>query len=147
MDHPQHSTGQAWSMIFYRVVIGLIIFQLAMAGFLASQGAFVRSAMVAPLIVGNILWMYRWDADWGKLNSFIALHAIREPTDVDVNQSIPDQEGQVIRGDGRSGHETLDERREHGGLFVNPSLVSPLEEVWVGRRRTMIRRATDERMM
>ncbi|KAI5848719.1 hypothetical protein DFP73DRAFT_474108 [Morchella snyderi] len=154
MDHPQHSTGQAWSMIFYRVVMGLIIFQLAMAGFLASQGAFVRSAMVAPLIVGNVLWMYRWEADWGKLNSFIALHAIREPVEVDVNQSIPDEEGQVLRGDGTTGsgygraaYETLDERREHGGLFVNPSLVSPLEDVWVGRRRTMIRRATDERMM
>lgn len=128
MDHPQHSTGQAWSMIFYRVVIGLIIFQLAMAGFLASQQAFVRSALVAPLIAGNVWWMYRWEGDWGPLNRYIALRAIREPERTDVEVEA-----------------TVDERRERGGVFVNPSLVRPLEGVWVGRRPRGVVRSTGER--
>lgn len=112
MDHPQHSTGQAWSMIFYRVVVGLIIFQLAMAGFLASQQAFVRSSLVIPLIVAELVSMYRWEENWGRLSRFIALRAVKEPE--------------------RGGwEETHDERRERGLVFINPSLVSPLEKPWV----------------
>lgn len=112
MDHPQHSTGQAWSMIFYRVVVGLIIFQLAMAGFLASQQAFVRSLLVVPLIVAGLVSMYRWEENWGRLSRFIALRAVKEPERVRVE-------------------ETHDERRERGLVFINPSLVSPLEKPWV----------------
>lgn len=112
MDHPQHSTGQAWSMIFYRVVVGLIIFQLAMAGFLASQQAFVRSLLVVPLIVAGLVSMYRWEENWGRLSRFIALRAVKEPA--------------RFRGE-----ETHDERRERGLVFINPSLVAPLEKPWV----------------
>lgn len=114
MDHPQHSTGQAWSMIFYRVVVGLIIFQLAMAGFLASQQAFVRSSLVVPLIIAGLVSMYRWEENWGRLSRFIALRAVKEPERV---------------ADSECG--TMDERRERGQAFVNPNLVTPLEKPWI----------------
>ena len=32
MDHPQHATGGAWPMICYRIIIGMGVFQLVMAG-------------------------------------------------------------------------------------------------------------------
>lgn len=119
MDHPQHSTGQAWSMIFYRVVVGLIIFQLAMAGFLASQQAFVRSSLVVPLIVAGLVSMYRWEENWGRLSRFIALRAVKEP----------------VRVGDEAGEGTPDERRERGLAFINPNLVTPLEKPWIVRSR------------
>lgn len=46
MDHRQHSTGQAWLIICNCVVVGLIFFEIAMAGLLALRTAFYRSILI-----------------------------------------------------------------------------------------------------
>lgn len=99
--------------------MGLIIFQLAMAGFLASQQAFVRSSLVVPLIVAGLVSMYRWEENWGRLSRFIALRAVKEP----------------VRVGDEAGEGTPDERRERGLAFINPNLVTPLEKPWIVRSR------------
>ena len=49
MDQPQHATGGAWRMICYRVMLGLIVSQITMSGYLALKKAFVVAALVDTL--------------------------------------------------------------------------------------------------
>jgi calcium permeable stress-gated cation channel len=109
MDNPQHSTGQAWSMIFYRVVLGLIVFQLAMAGFLAINGAVKRSLLITPLLLGSVWLAWLFSRLYVPLNRFIALKVVQEPE----------------RGEGAVRGETIEEAREKGDRFINPNLVMP----------------------
>src|SRR5947207_3727587 len=67
MDHPQHSTGRAWPMICYRIIIGLLFFQLAMAGVLALKTAFKRSALIIPLIIATLWFSYFYGQIFGPL--------------------------------------------------------------------------------
>ncbi|KAG0138431.1 hypothetical protein HOY82DRAFT_496220 [Tuber indicum] len=115
MDHPQHSTGQAWSMIFYRVILGLFIFQLAMAGFLAINHAFTRSLLIVPLLFVGIWLAWMFSRIYVPLNKFIALKVVREPEFVNGG-AVPE--------------DTVEER-EKGERFINPNLVTPLEDPWV----------------
>ncbi|PHH60885.1 hypothetical protein CDD81_1090 [Ophiocordyceps australis] len=50
MDQPQHATGGAWRIICYRIMIGLLVFEVVMVGQIASLAAFVQSVTVLPLI-------------------------------------------------------------------------------------------------
>jgi hypothetical protein len=50
MDHPQHATGGAWSMICYRIMLGMGVFQVVMAGLIALEKAFYPAALVLPLL-------------------------------------------------------------------------------------------------
>lgn len=109
MDH-QHSTGQAWSMIFYRVILGLFIFQLAMAGFLAINHAFTRSLLIVPLLFVSIWLAWMFSKVYVPLNKFIALKAVREP--------------ELANGSTVS-EDTVDGEREKDERFINPNLVIP----------------------
>ncbi|PUU80646.1 hypothetical protein B9Z19DRAFT_1191699 [Tuber borchii] len=115
MDH-QHSTGQAWSMIFYRVILGIFIFQLSMAGFLAINHAFTRSLLIVPLLFVSIWLAWMFSRVYVPLNKFIALKAVREPELAN---------GSTVSEDMVEGEREKDER------FINPNLVIPLEDAWV----------------
>ena len=104
MDHPRYSTGKAWPMIVYRVILGLIVFQLTMAGWLAMSQAFTRAGLVTPLL-GFTFWsLWHYNRQYLPANNQIALKSIRPH-----------------RNDLAGIDQTLDE----GQTFVNPSLVSP----------------------
>ncbi|KAI5795120.1 hypothetical protein EDC01DRAFT_654152 [Geopyxis carbonaria] len=119
MDHPRHSTGGAWPMIVYRVILGLLVFQLTMAGWLSLAGAYTRAALITPLIAFTGWSVWHYNKHYKPSNYFIALKSVRH-TQPDSVQS-PDTA------------QTIDEEREEGLEFVNPSLSSPLENVWVTR--------------
>jgi hypothetical protein len=125
MDHPQHSTGKAWPMICYRVLIGLGIFQLAMAGVIALKQAFKRSVVIIPLLLFTIWFSYFYARTYEPLVKFIALRSIRREGNPDIN--IADEEIGIERPPGHMIREraTLDENRERGQKFVNPSLTVP----------------------
>jgi hypothetical protein len=110
MDHPQHSTGQAWSIIVYRVLLGLVVFQLAMAGELAIKKALIRSLILIPLILATIWFGYFYRRSYAPLTRFIALRSI-------------EREGRLPSG--QSPTDTVDEQREKHMRYVNPNLVSP----------------------
>jgi hypothetical protein len=136
MDQPQHATGGAWRIVCYRVVLGLVVFQLTMSGYLALRKAFTVALLVAPLFVAT-LW-YGWDfrKRVEPLTRFISLRSIRRaagpPEGGDrESESAVSEEGGVAgpeerrrRGVFRRGS-TVDEDREKGLRFVNPSLVMP----------------------
>ncbi|KAK9369017.1 hypothetical protein V1509DRAFT_620847 [Lipomyces kononenkoae] len=110
MSHQQHSTGKSWPMIFFRVCIGLLLFQLTMAGSLGLQGAYYLSSLIAPLPVITIILMYNFYDNYLKLSYFIALRSIRH--------------SQLRRLSSR----TLDEERELNHVYINPNLICALEE-------------------
>ncbi|KAK9467666.1 hypothetical protein V1512DRAFT_275630 [Lipomyces arxii] len=113
MPHPQHSTGQSWPMVFFRVCIGLLIFQLTTAGSLALQKAYVLSSLLTPLPIATLVLMWNFYNHYLPLSYFIALRSIKQSTHH------------------RQGSRTLDEERERNQVYVNPNLVCPLEEPWI----------------
>ncbi|ANB11635.1 Csc1p [Sugiyamaella lignohabitans] len=76
MVHPQHSTGQAWPLIFRRVCVGIVLFHLAMAGILALQKAYFLATMLAPLPIMTFGYWYNFEKSTAPLLHFIALRAI-----------------------------------------------------------------------
>ncbi|KAK9238332.1 hypothetical protein V1525DRAFT_401263 [Lipomyces kononenkoae] len=116
MSHQQHSTGKSWPMIFFRVCIGLLLFQLTMAGSLGLQGAYYLSSLLAPLPIITVVLMYNFYDNYLKLSYFIALRSIKH--------------SQLRRLSSR----TLDEERELNHVYINPNLICPLEEPCVMNR-------------
>jgi hypothetical protein len=127
MDQPQHATGGAWRMICYRIMLGLVVFQLSMSGYLALRKAFALALLIVPLFVAT-LW-YGWDfrKRVEPLTRFISLRSIARAgeraesaiLDDDLGVEGPGERGVLRRGS------TVDEDREKGLRFVNPSLVVP----------------------
>lgn len=154
MDQPQHATGGAWRIISYRMVLGLIVFQITMAGYLSLQLAFFASLLVVPLLMGTVWYSYYWKRQFEPLTNYIALRSIRHRhpgrrRTADGNSSSGtsspgDEEGSVVHdevfgGPGRHPPQdllrrrksTVDEDKEKGLRFINPSLVVPLEQPWI----------------
>ncbi|KFH48720.1 Calcium permeable stress-gated cation channel-like protein [Hapsidospora chrysogenum ATCC 11550] len=135
MDQPQHATGGAWRIICYRIIVGLLVFEVVMVGQIASAPAWVQSAFILPLIPFTIWYSYYFGQRFDPLTRYIALRAIRSDEDeVDagaVENAFADEDGPrpsqgILRRDS-----TLDEFKERGMRFVNPSLVVPLVQPWV----------------
>lgn len=124
MDHPQHATGAAWTMISYRIMLGLGIFQLAMAGVIALKQAFTAALLVVPLIMFTMWFSYFYARTYEPLTKYIALRSIRRDDDQEVN--LADEYLGIHRPPGRiRRRSTIDEDRERGQKFINPSLIVP----------------------
>lgn len=131
MDHRQHSTGRAWIMICKRMVVGLLVFQLTVAGQLALKKAVNRSAAMAPLIVGTAWFSYAYSRNYDPLMKFIALRSIERKapiTEEDDGEVDPDGWGETARlryeAEAHNGP-VVDESEQSGTRFINPSLVAP----------------------
>lgn len=143
MDHPQHATGGAWPMTCYRIMIGMGVFQLVMAGIIALQNAFYPAALVVPLLMFTVWYSYYFARTYEPLMKFIALRSIRRDSNASIN--IADERTDVYRPPGyiRRASTTVDEDREEGMRFVNPSLVVPLEKIWVTGRSDSVSTGLD----
>lgn len=78
-DHLPHSTGKVWPLIYRRVIAGLLLFQLTMAGTLAGfEGGWVLSSWLfaVPIITLSTLWDF--EKNYMPLAQYIALSSIRE---------------------------------------------------------------------
>ncbi|CAL8579818.1 hypothetical protein XPA_005549 [Xanthoria parietina] len=130
MDHRQQSTGQAWLIICNCVVLGLLFFEIAMAGLLALRTAFYRSILIIPLLAGTIWFNVFFRRTFDPLMKFIALRSLHSEPPF----------GNVPPGESRYELETdhgraVDEDDETGLRYINPSLIIPLEEVWLAKSR------------
>ncbi|KAM0432944.1 hypothetical protein ACHAPT_004649 [Fusarium lateritium] len=129
MDQPQHATGGAWRIICQRVIIGLLVFEVVMVGQIATQKAFIQSVCILPLVPFSIWYSYYIKQRYEPLTIYIALRAIRADEDPDDSAAMDDafevenrpRPSQTILRRGS----TLDEFKERGLVFVNPSLVAP----------------------
>lgn len=129
MDQPQHATGGAWRIICYRIIIGIVVFEVVMIGQIASLSAFVQSVFILPLIPFTIWYSYYFKQRFDPLTKYIALRAIRSDEDAEdaaaMDETFEGEQGpRPSQGLLRRGS-TLDEHREKGLMFVNPSLVVP----------------------
>ena len=140
MDQPQHATGGAWRIICYRILLGLAVFHLTMSGYLGANKAFVQATLVLPLFVFTVWYMYYFRAQFEPLTHNIALLSVRRDgdasplSDEDVHNGLGNLTFARRRRtwDGRRRRtSTIDENREKGLQFVNPSLVVPLEQPWI----------------
>ncbi|KAK5000930.1 hypothetical protein LTR66_000276 [Elasticomyces elasticus] len=139
MDHRQHSTGRGWIMICDRIMIGLIVFQFTTAGQLALKGAVKRSILVVPLLMGTVWFAYIYTRTYRPLMKFIALRSIRQAEQTDYVRPVEDDDNNDEEGlqryDTETRHgQTVDESRETGLRFINPSLIAPLEDVWIANK-------------
>ncbi|PBP25852.1 hypothetical protein BUE80_DR003231 [Diplocarpon rosae] len=133
MDHPQHATGGAWPMICYRILLGLGVFQIVMAGIIALKTAFTAAALVLPLIPFTIWYSYYFGRTYEPLMKFIALRSIRREGNAAVNLAGEEMGMHRPPGYDRRPSTTLDEAREEGLKFVNPNVTAPLERAWIDR--------------
>ena len=130
MDHRRHSTGRAWTIICNRVVVGLLVFQLAMTGQLAGRSAVKRAILVVPLLVGTVWFGFFYRRTYEPLMKFIALRSLHyddQPDMPSLGESRYDSE--------TNGGRAVDEDRATGMRYINPSLIIPLEDVWVMNKR------------
>jgi hypothetical protein len=125
MDHPQHATGRAWPMICYRIMLGLGIFQVAMAGVIALKSKFTVAALVIPLLMFTLWFSFFYERTYEPLTKYIALRSLRRDDDPDVNLAGENLGIAHPPGHIRRMSTTIDEDREKGQRFVNPSLVIP----------------------
>ncbi|CAD0022811.1 unnamed protein product [Aureobasidium pullulans] len=128
MDHRQHSTGKSWVMICDRVQIGIILFQITVGGQLALKKALLRSVMLVPLVVGSVWFFYVYGRTYKPLMEFIALKSVRraEHADYESAELQGSDSDDHHRYEREANHgQTVDESRERGMRFVNPSLISP----------------------
>lgn len=90
MDHSQHSTGRAWPMIGSRIILGLLLFQLATIGSLALRTAIVRSVLILPLLAFTIWFSYFYARTYDPLMKFIALRSIdrSRPPETDSSDDL-----------------------------------------------------------
>lgn len=126
MEHRQHSTGRAWLMMCDRLIVGVLMFQLTMAGQLATRGAVKRSVLIGPLVIATLWFAYLYSRTYRPLMKFIALRSLRSRQRSDLGRAI--QEEAFTPGQGRRrfiGRETVDEARERGSRFESPSLTMP----------------------
>ncbi|KAK0624831.1 hypothetical protein B0T17DRAFT_590638 [Bombardia bombarda] len=117
MDQPQHATGGAWRMICYRILLGLVVFQLTMSGYLALRSAFTVALLIVPLLLATVWYSFAYKGQFEPLTRFISLR----------RSGGEGEEGRELLRRGS----TVDEDREKGARFVNPSLVAPLEQPWI----------------
>ena len=154
--HPPHSTGQVWSMIFRRLMVGLIIFQIFMCGTLALEGTFTLSILCVPLILFTLMSLWDFETNYLPLSKFIALRAIQSPDDFDkefheessqdasdsdlaepnygIHSFSANQEDMLNSSQPllRRKRSTIDEEREYYTNYVYPYLTTPLEGPWLG---------------
>ena len=134
MDHRQHSTGGAWPIICNRIVLGLVVFQLAMAGILGLSLAIKRAILIVPLIAFTIWFIVFYQKTYEPLMKFIAIRSLtHEPPFGALQPGESRYESET--GGGRN----VDENEETGLRYINPSLVLPLEEVWLAKKPRTVR--------
>lgn len=121
--HPPHSTGKVWPLIFHRVILGLLIFQLTMVGNLALQKAYICASFLAPLPLLTLASLWNFQKNYIPLSIFIALRSIE-------NNELPHVATQSSADSSESlenNYKTLDERRELNKTYEYPHLIDNLE--------------------
>ncbi|KAI0486466.1 DUF221-domain-containing protein [Xylaria cf. heliscus] len=129
MDQPQHATGRAWPMICSRIILGLISFQVVMLAILVLRKAFSEAALIGPLVVLTLWYNYYFQNQFIPLTKFIALRSIKRGSDPGAQSNPTRDEGEQMRLARRMS--TIDEDREKGLSFINPSLIAPLDQPWI----------------
>ncbi|EJD35911.1 DUF221-domain-containing protein [Auricularia subglabra TFB-10046 SS5] len=75
---PYESQGQAWPITFVRLMWGVVIFQVFMAGIFLLAKSFVLASLTAPLIMFTVYWTWTMDKLFAPLSEFVGLSSVCE---------------------------------------------------------------------
>ncbi|THH27471.1 hypothetical protein EUX98_g6719 [Antrodiella citrinella] len=75
---PYESRGQAWPITFTRLIWGVIIFLVFMIGIFILKKAFIMSSILAPLLIGTVLWSWHMDKQFRPLSKYVSLSSVSE---------------------------------------------------------------------
>lgn len=143
--HPPHSTGQVWPIVFRRIIVGVLIFQLTMTGTLAAfQDGYILAMTLIPLPLATMAVLWNFQKHYLPLSFFIALRAIynaqRDNGEVEANigdGAFTLSQPTFVDDEENDGDElipktqTVDETREKGQTYDYPYLVQPLDGPWI----------------
>lgn len=101
-----------------------------MAGILGLSLAVYRAVIIVPLIAFTIWFIVFYQRTYAPLMRFIAIRSLTHDPPF----------GALTLGESRYDSETsmgraVDEDQETGLRYINPSLITPLEDVWLAKRR------------
>ena len=114
-------------MMCNRVFVGIVLFQLTLAGQLAFRGAFKRSAGVVPLLIVTVWASFKYNRTFRPLFDVIALKSVkRAEHGREIQDDVFAANVAIWRDDSETRHrETVDESRERGLRYINPNLIAP----------------------
>ncbi len=129
MDHREHSTGGAWPIICNRIVLGLVVFQITMAGILGLSKAWKRAILLIPLLVFTIWFIVFYQRTYGPLMKFIAIRSLNHepPFGALTEESQSRYESETAGG------RNVVEDQNAGLHYINPSLTVPLKGAWLAK--------------
>jgi hypothetical protein len=129
MDHRHFSTGRAWIMICNRITVSLLVFHVTIGSQLALKLALKRALLILPLFAATLWFFVSYRRTYEPLMRFIALRSLRDA------QVAHEEQGTEVD----TSHESTTHSLRHARTneiyqsYVNPSLVMPLEDVWLSK--------------
>ncbi|KAG5736119.1 hypothetical protein E4T56_gene6267 [Termitomyces sp. T112] len=75
---PYESQGQAWPITFIRLIWGVVIFQVFMIGIFTLRQSYIISSLLAPLLIGTLVWSWYVDKSLKPLSKFVSLSSVFE---------------------------------------------------------------------
>ncbi|KAF8949507.1 hypothetical protein BGZ47_000048 [Haplosporangium gracile] len=109
--HPNESGGQIWPMVYNRLTLGLITFQVTMLGLFMLKQAYFFGILLAPLPAGTV-WFWYWTTNAYHLTArHVPLELMRLHQDEeDFEDNLEDVQGE--------GQEDQDDYRNNHGLLA-----------------------------
>ncbi|KAF9945796.1 hypothetical protein BGZ72_000959 [Mortierella alpina] len=75
--HPYESGGLTWPMVYNRITLGLVIFQLTMLGLFMLKQSYLLGALLAPLPIGTAWFWYWTTTSYKSTAKFVPLELLR----------------------------------------------------------------------
>lgn len=76
--HSYEVAGRMWPMVFSRIIIALIIFELTSAGLFTLNKSFYLAALCVPLLFLTVIYKYMMDKAYQKSTQFLPLQLLSE---------------------------------------------------------------------
>ncbi|EIE84318.1 hypothetical protein RO3G_09028 [Rhizopus delemar RA 99-880] len=76
--HSYEVAGRMWPMVFSRIIIALIIFELTSAGLFTLNKSFTLSALCVPLLIMTVVYKVVMDKAYQKSTQFLPLQLLSE---------------------------------------------------------------------
>ncbi|KAI9256616.1 hypothetical protein BDA99DRAFT_516906 [Phascolomyces articulosus] len=77
---PYDAIGSAWTMVFPRVIVGMLLFQITMAGLFLLKKYITLAVLCVPLMVITLLFKVTMDAAFHKNSQNLPMATLREHT-------------------------------------------------------------------
>ncbi|KAF9273235.1 hypothetical protein BGZ68_001684, partial [Mortierella alpina] len=101
--HPYESSGLTWPMVYNRITLGMVIFQLTMLGLFMLKQSYLLGALLAPLPIGTVWFWYWTTASYKSTAKYVPLELL-QPDEIErqmrsfENETLQAQQQQAEQG-------------------------------------------------